>query len=318
MLAQDVGYGRPQTVREGIVAQSTIRFAAGAGVVAASLLIVGPNPAQAVADKHGSGSHSRDDDRKSGSNGQGNRPKPSVPNLVDDVLEHRRRPGSTDLATPGDGPGGSARATTMDVAPDLDAPGDGAGGRPAATSKTLPVGESIAPGGPTIGRSPCGRRRSRRNPRASTHPAPCPGPGPTTSEPPAVSASDRPASWSETADRPDCRIADPEPVRENPVTPEVVPAVPAAIEVTIAPAAAATAAGRTHSAAPAGGGRDGHGEDRYDDRPAVRARRLDPDPRGRRRPRLPAGAGGSVGPGVSPSVGPCAGSFPTTTSGSRR
>ena len=50
------------------MAQSTIRFAAGASVVAASLLVAGPNPAHAVADKHGSGSHSTDDDRKGGSN----------------------------------------------------------------------------------------------------------------------------------------------------------------------------------------------------------------------------------------------------------
>ena len=48
MLAQDIGYGRRQTAGEGIVVHSTIRFAAGAGVFAASLLIVGPNPAQAV------------------------------------------------------------------------------------------------------------------------------------------------------------------------------------------------------------------------------------------------------------------------------
>jgi hypothetical protein len=48
------------------VAQSTIRFAAGASVVAASLLVAGPNPAQAVADKHGSGSHNTDNDRNGG------------------------------------------------------------------------------------------------------------------------------------------------------------------------------------------------------------------------------------------------------------
>ena len=34
---------------------------------------------------------------------------------------------------------------------------------------------------------------------------------------------------------PGLQIANPEPVRENPVTPAVTPAVPAAIEVTIAP-----------------------------------------------------------------------------------
>jgi hypothetical protein len=48
------------------VAQSTIRFAAGASVVAASLLVAGPNPAQAVADKHGSGSHNTYNDRNGG------------------------------------------------------------------------------------------------------------------------------------------------------------------------------------------------------------------------------------------------------------
>lgn len=57
-----------QPVREGIVAYSTVRFAAGAGVVVASLLIVGPNPAQAVADKHGSGNRI-EDYRKNGSSG---------------------------------------------------------------------------------------------------------------------------------------------------------------------------------------------------------------------------------------------------------
>jgi hypothetical protein len=48
------------------VAQSTIRFAAGASVVAASLLVAGPNPAQAVADKHGSDSHNNSNDRNGG------------------------------------------------------------------------------------------------------------------------------------------------------------------------------------------------------------------------------------------------------------
>lgn len=48
------------------MAQSTIRFAAGASVVAASLLVAGPNPAQAVADKHCSGSHNTYNDRNGG------------------------------------------------------------------------------------------------------------------------------------------------------------------------------------------------------------------------------------------------------------
>lgn len=53
MRARDRWARQARPVREGIVAHSTVRFAAGAGVIAASLLIVGPNPAQAVADKHG-------------------------------------------------------------------------------------------------------------------------------------------------------------------------------------------------------------------------------------------------------------------------
>jgi hypothetical protein len=48
-------------VRKGIVAHSAIRIAAGAGVVAASLLIVGPNPANAAADEDGSASNSEND-----------------------------------------------------------------------------------------------------------------------------------------------------------------------------------------------------------------------------------------------------------------
>ena len=82
---------KPERSGKGSWRSRLVRFAAGAGVVAASLLIVGPNPAQAVADKNGSGSHSRDDDRKSGSNGQGNRAKRRVPNLVNDVVDDRTR-----------------------------------------------------------------------------------------------------------------------------------------------------------------------------------------------------------------------------------
>jgi hypothetical protein len=73
-------------VREGIVAHSTVRFAAGAGVVAASLLIVGPNPAQAVADKHGPGSQSDNDSRKNVTSGKGTNAQRPVSNWVNDVL----------------------------------------------------------------------------------------------------------------------------------------------------------------------------------------------------------------------------------------
>ncbi len=74
------------TVREGIVAQSSIRFAAGAGVVAAALLIVGPNPAQAVADKGGSGHH-KNDSRANGSSGQRGNANRGASNGVKDNLD---------------------------------------------------------------------------------------------------------------------------------------------------------------------------------------------------------------------------------------
>jgi hypothetical protein len=73
-------------VRKGIVAHSTVRFAAGAGVVAASLLIVGPNPAQAVADKHGPGWQFDNDSRKNVSSGKGGNAQRPVSNWPNDVI----------------------------------------------------------------------------------------------------------------------------------------------------------------------------------------------------------------------------------------
>src|SRR6476661_8053122 len=84
MQARDPGFGKTRLVRKGIVAQSTVRLAAGASVVAASLLIVGPNPAHAVADKHGSHSNN---DRKNGSDSQGGNAKRPVSNWVNDTLD---------------------------------------------------------------------------------------------------------------------------------------------------------------------------------------------------------------------------------------
>ena len=89
MHARDPGSSQPQLVRKGIVAQSTVRLAAGAGVVAASLLILGPFPAEAVADKHGSGSHTGNDDwlnrsDKPGSGSQG--PGRNLTNSIRDGL----------------------------------------------------------------------------------------------------------------------------------------------------------------------------------------------------------------------------------------
>jgi hypothetical protein len=69
------------------VAHSTVRFAAGAGVLAASLLIAGPNPAHAVADKHGSGAHAKNDNRKNGSGSPLGDVEPGVANPVEDALQ---------------------------------------------------------------------------------------------------------------------------------------------------------------------------------------------------------------------------------------
>ncbi|MFY9918277.1 MAG: hypothetical protein WAL26_07765, partial [Mycobacterium sp.] len=65
------------------MAHSTVRIAAGASVVAASLLIVGPNPADAAADKHGSRSHSEIDSW----NGQGGNAQRGASTWVSDVLD---------------------------------------------------------------------------------------------------------------------------------------------------------------------------------------------------------------------------------------
>ncbi|WP_123023887.1 hypothetical protein [Mycolicibacterium stellerae] len=66
------------------MAHSTVRFAAGAGVVA-SLLIGGPNPAQAQADGHALGPYANDDYQNIGSSGQSNGLKRPVSNWVNDV-----------------------------------------------------------------------------------------------------------------------------------------------------------------------------------------------------------------------------------------
>lgn len=67
------------------MAHSTVRFAAGASVIAASLLIAGPNPAQAVADKRGSDVFSNDDYRKNPRSGQGGLQR-IASNIANDVL----------------------------------------------------------------------------------------------------------------------------------------------------------------------------------------------------------------------------------------
>lgn len=70
-----------RSVWKGNVAHSTVRIAAGAGVVAASLLIVGPNPAPAFADKP----DYSNDEYRSGSSGPGGLVKRGA-NVVKDVI----------------------------------------------------------------------------------------------------------------------------------------------------------------------------------------------------------------------------------------
>jgi hypothetical protein len=84
------------------VAHSTVRSAVGAGVVAASLLIVGPNPAQALADKHGSGPYVKNDDNRHGPNNRGGYSNRSEPNRGPDGFDGRQKasdPSVMDLGT---------------------------------------------------------------------------------------------------------------------------------------------------------------------------------------------------------------------------
>jgi hypothetical protein len=230
------------SVWEGIVAQSTIRFAAGAGVVAASLLIVGPYPAEAVADKHGSGSHSRHDELENRSNRPSSGQKRSGPDSVNRVLD--LGDADRDSKSPVDPPQmnlGTGRSDLEDLA----------------------TVDSIAPDGPATLRSAAVAEEPTSGPATlrSAAVAEEPTSGPATlrsaavaEEPTSVNASGAvPRSGSDhigaptvsvrsprvvvgNGPSPGLQAGDPEPVRENPVIPEIVPpAVPVAIEVTVPP-----------------------------------------------------------------------------------
>jgi hypothetical protein len=203
-------------VRKGIVAHSTVRFAAGAGVVAASLLILGPNPAQAVADKHGSGSHVDNDSRKNVSSGKGGNAPPPVSNRVKDVI-------------------GGFGIAGQDAKPDLDPPlmnlGTGGGDledvavvnsvapqsqtamRSAAVAEA-PAGDNVTAAAPQSGGGYSGRpatsfqapRVTIGNGRTPGTNVPRPGPGPEATL-----------------------------LRDTLVSPAAVPPMPAAIEINIAP-----------------------------------------------------------------------------------
>ncbi|PEG41958.1 hypothetical protein CQY20_03490 [Mycolicibacterium agri] len=78
-------------------------------MIAASLLIAGPNPAHAVADKNGSGSHSKHDSRKNGSHGHDRSFQKRVSDWVNDAFDadRGRKPGKPDSAPPLMDPGTS-------------------------------------------------------------------------------------------------------------------------------------------------------------------------------------------------------------------
>ena len=213
-----------------------MRFAAGAGVVAASLLIVGPYPAQAVADKHGSGSHSWNDERGNGSNRPSGQQR-SGSDRVNDVPDIGDVDG--DSKSPLDPP-------LMNL---------GTGG---SDLEDLATVDSIAPDSPVTLRSAAVAEEPTSGPATlrSAAVAEEPTSGPATlrsaavaEEPTSVNASGAvPRSGSDHIGAPTVSarsprvvvgngrspgLQDSEPVRENP---EIVPpAVPVAIEVTIPP-----------------------------------------------------------------------------------
>jgi hypothetical protein len=205
-------------VREGIVSHSTVRIAAGAGVVAASLLIVGPNPAPATADRNGSG-YSNDDFRMNGSGGQGGTQR-GASNVVKDVVN------------------GIGRITGVDrnPKPNLDPPKMDLGTGGVDTPQLFAV-ESLAPEGQTAMRSaavaeaPVGDNLTV---------AALPGGGSDHAGPPAV-AFRSPQVTIGNGRTPGTRVAlqpeSPEAVlvRDALGAPEALPAAPTAIEINIPP-----------------------------------------------------------------------------------
>ncbi len=195
------------------MAQSTIRFAANAGFVAVSLLILSPFPALAVADKGGSGGHSRDDDRGNRSNGRGNvLPRPG-PDLVNDIS------GGLDFIG--------------DPTPSVEGPSLMKLGTDSNDLETLAVSDSVE--NLSITDAPSAMRSAA-----------------VAGEPPSVNVSGAaPRSGSDHVGAPTASVGSPRVVVGNGRSPglqdrgseslrgtsalEVVPAVPAAIEVTLPP-----------------------------------------------------------------------------------
>ncbi|MGZ6777401.1 MAG: hypothetical protein ACXVGO_00250 [Mycobacterium sp.] len=198
------------------MAHSTVRFAAGAGVVAASLLIVGPNPAQAVADKHGSGNHI-DDYRKNRSSGY---PKGGVSNWVNDMAgignfadpqqdsKSNLDPPLMDLGAVGSDPGDLAVVSSY-------AAGDQAPALRAASIAEPPAGDNVSAAAPRPGSRYSGQSvTSFRAPRVVVGNGRTPGAHTRTLTPEAVLSYD-------SLDTPEAVPA--------------APAVPEAIEIDIPP-----------------------------------------------------------------------------------
>ena len=199
------------------MAQSTIRFAASAGVLAASLLVLGPSPAQAVADKGGSGSHSGHGDQGDRWAGPGNR-KRDADDWGNDILGIGDTDGDSQPATDGPGQGG-----LMD--PGAGAPGD-SGDLPIVA--TFDAGEA---NGPAL--------------RSAQAVAPPEGVNATGAVPRRSSGSDfvRPPTVSIRSPRvrvgngrsPGLQANGQAPVREAPVVQEAPAPEPVAVEVDVPP-----------------------------------------------------------------------------------
>jgi hypothetical protein len=133
-------------------------------VLAASLLIAGPNPAYAVADKHGSGAHAKNDSRKNGSGGPLGDVQPGVANPVEADLTPppmNLSVGGSDLEDPAVVTGvGTESLTALRSAAVVEQPagdnvsaaapraGSGYSGRPLATLRApkVVVGNGRTPG----------------------------------------------------------------------------------------------------------------------------------------------------------------------------
>jgi hypothetical protein len=223
MLERNPG-PRAQYVREGIVAHSTVRFAAGAGVLAASLLIAGPNPAHAVADKHGSGSAHDNGDWTNGNRGGA---KQGVANVVKDVL-----------------PVGGVGGADNDAKPDLDPPPMSL--PEGVDTENLAVADTFDVAAPTVLRSaaiveqPAGDNVVAAAPRTAAPRAGAAGsgysgqPGTAFRAPRVVIGNGRTPGTHVPTPGPAPEAADTFTALDSPAA-NAAPAVPEAIEITIPP-----------------------------------------------------------------------------------